>query len=105
MLRDGLFINFPRPDICIGQHVLPLASGMVGHNSGIIMLASINIDVRLFGRGGHGSSPQVTVDPVVMASSLVMKLQTIRSRELAGDLPSSYHGRICQCWCETQRHS
>ena len=88
MLRDGLFINFPRPDICIGQHVLPLASGMVGHNSGIIMLASINIDVRLFGRGGHGSSPQVTVDPVVMASSLVMKLQTIRSRELAGDVPA-----------------
>ncbi|MGA7897555.1 MAG: amidohydrolase [Nitrososphaeraceae archaeon] len=88
MLRDGLFINFPRPDICIGQHVLPLASGMVGHNSGIIMLASINIDVRLFGMGGHGSSPQVTVDPVVMASSLVMKLQTIRSRELAGDVPA-----------------
>ena len=88
LLRDGLFINFPRPDICIGQHVLPLASGMVGHNSGIIMLASINIDVRLFGMGGHGSSPQVTVDPVVMASSLVMKLQTIRSRELAGDVPA-----------------
>ena len=88
MLRDGLFTNFPRPDICLGQHVLPLASGMVGHNSGIIMLASINIDVRLFGRGGHGSSPQVTVDPVVMASSLVMKLQTIRSRELAGDVPA-----------------
>jgi amidohydrolase len=88
MLRDGLFTNFPRPDICLGQHVLPLASGMVGHNSGIIMLASINIDVRLFGRGGHGSSPQVTVDHVIMASSLVMKLQTIRSRELAGDVPA-----------------
>ena len=52
------------------------------------MLASINIDVMLFGRGGHGPSPQVTVDPVVMASSLVMKLQTIRSRELTGDVPA-----------------
>ena len=88
MLRDGLFTKFPRPDICLGQHVLPLASDMLGHNSGIIMGASINIDVRLFGRGGHGSSPQVTIDPVVMASSLIMKLQTIRSRELAGDVPA-----------------
>src|SRR3954447_7092984 len=88
MLRDGLFTKFPRPDICLGQHVLPLASDMLGHNSGIIMVASINIDVRLFGRGGHGSSPQVTIDPVVMASSLIMKLQTIRSRELAGDVPA-----------------
>jgi hippurate hydrolase len=88
MLRDGLFTKFPRPDICLGQHVLPLASDMLGHNSRIIMVASINIDVRLFGRGGHGSSPQVTIDPVVMASSLIMKLQTIRSRELAGDVPA-----------------
>src|SRR6185437_16061533 len=68
MLRDGLFTKFPRPDICLGQHVLPLASDMLGHNSRIIMVASINIDVRLFGKGGHGSPPQVTIDPVVMAS-------------------------------------
>ena len=46
MLRDGLFTKFPRPDICLGQHVLPLASDMLGHNSGIIMVASINIDVE-----------------------------------------------------------
>jgi len=88
MLRDGLFKRFPRPDICLGQHVLPLAAGMVGHNSGVIMSASINVDVRLFGRGGHGSTPQVAIDPVIMASSLIMKLQTIRSRELAGDVPA-----------------
>lgn len=88
MLRDGLFTRFPRPDVCLGQHVLPLAAGMVGHNSGVIMSASIDIDVRLFGKGGHGSMPQVAVDPVVMASSLIMKLQTIRSRELAGDVPA-----------------
>ena len=66
----------------------PLAAGMVGHNSGVIMSASININIKLFGKGGHGSLPQVAVDPVVMASSLVMKLQTIRSRELAGDIPA-----------------
>jgi amidohydrolase len=88
MLRDGLFTRFPRPDVCLGQHVLPLAAGMVGHNSGVIMSASINVDLRLFGKGGHGSMPQVAVDPVIMASSLIMKLQTIRSRELAGDVPA-----------------
>jgi hippurate hydrolase len=61
---------------------------MVGHNAGVIKSASINVDVRLFGMGGHGSVPQVGVDPVIMASSLIMKLQTIRSRELAGDVPA-----------------
>jgi amidohydrolase len=88
MLRDGLFKRFPRPDICLGQHVLPLAAGMIGHNAGVIMSASINVDVRLFGKGGHGSAPQVAIDPVIMASSLIMKLQTVRSRELAGDVPA-----------------
>ncbi len=88
MLRDGLFKRFPPPDICLGQHVLPLAAGMVGHNAGVNNSASINVDVRLFGRGGHSSAPQVAIDPVIMASSLIMKLQTIRSRELAGDVPA-----------------
>jgi hippurate hydrolase len=88
MLNDGLFKRFPRPDLCLGQHVLPLAAGMVGHNSRVIMSASINVDVRLFGKGGHGSAPQVAIDPVIMASSLIMNLQTIRSREIAGDVPA-----------------
>ncbi|HEY6536894.1 MAG TPA: amidohydrolase [Candidatus Nitrosocosmicus sp.] len=88
MLRDGLFKRFPRPDLCLGQHVLPLAAGMVGHNAGVIMSASINVDIKLFGKGGHGSAPQVAIDPVIMASSLIMNLQTIRSREIAGDVPA-----------------
>jgi amidohydrolase len=86
MLKDGLFKRFPRPNLCLGQHVLPLEAGMVGHNAGVIMSASINVDVKLFGKGGHGSAPQVSIDPVIMASSLIMKLQTIRSRELAGNV-------------------
>jgi len=69
MLQDGLFKRFPRPALCLGQHVLPLAAGMVGHNAGVILSASINVDVRLFGKGGHGSAPQVAIDPVIMASS------------------------------------
>jgi amidohydrolase len=88
MLKDGLFKRFPRPDLCLGQHVLPLAAGMVGHNAGVILSASVNVDVRLFGKGGHGSAPEVSIDPVIMASSLIMNLQTIRSRELAGNVPA-----------------
>src|SRR5215471_18495536 len=88
MLRDGLFKRFPRPDICLGQHVTPLAAGTIGHNAGVFLSASINVDVRLFGKGGRGSEPELTVDPVIMASSLIMKLQTIRSRELQGDVPA-----------------
>lgn len=86
MLRSGLFTNFPRPDIYLGQHVMPLAAGTVGHNSGVALSASINVDITLIGKGGHGSLPHVAIDPVVMASPLIMKLQTIRSRELAGDV-------------------
>jgi hippurate hydrolase len=52
------------------------------------MSASIHISARLFEKGGYGSSPQVAIDPVVMALSLVMNLQTLRSRELAGDVPA-----------------
>jgi amidohydrolase len=70
MLRDGLFKRFPRPDICLGQHVLPLAAGTVGHNAGVIMSASINVDVRLFGKGGHGSAPQLAVDPGMNADDI-----------------------------------
>lgn len=88
MLNDGLFKRFPRPDLCIGQHVLPLAAGMIGHNDGVIMSSSIDVDIILYGQGGHGSLPQVSIDTVIMASSLITKLQTIRSRELGGNIPA-----------------
>ena len=68
---------------------------MVGHNAGVIMSASINVDVRLFGKGGHGSAPQVSIDPIIMASSLIMKLQTIRSRRAGRRRSCSDHNRIC----------
>lgn len=61
---------------------------MVGHNAGVIMSASINVDVKLFDKGGHGSAPQVTIDRVIMDPSLIMNLQTIRSHEIMGDVPA-----------------
>ncbi|MFF5767737.1 amidohydrolase [Streptomyces tanashiensis] len=81
MIEDGFLERFPRADICLGQHVAPAPAGFVGTRPGPVMAASDSLRVRLFGRGGHGSTPESTIDPVVMAAAVVMRLQTIVSRE------------------------
>ncbi|NRQ37023.1 amidohydrolase [Nonomuraea sp. NN258] len=83
MVNDGLFSRFPRPDVVLGQHVGPTPVGSIGHRAGLIMSAATNVDVRIFGRGGHGSAPELCVDPVVTAAYLVTRLQSIVSREFA----------------------
>jgi hippurate hydrolase len=83
MIADGIFERFGRPDVCLGQHVMPLPAGHVGLRAGTTMAASDSFRVRLFGRGGHGSMPQATVDPVVMAAATVMRLQTVVARTVA----------------------
>ncbi|NUR88924.1 MAG: amidohydrolase [Nonomuraea sp.] len=87
MLRDGLFDRFPRPDVALGQHVGPAPAGSIGHRAGLIMSAAVNVDIRIFGRGGHGASPELCVDPVVTAAYLVTRLQTVVSREIAATEP------------------
>ncbi|MGQ4515346.1 amidohydrolase [Streptomyces sp. DW26H14] len=82
MLADGFADRFPRPEVCLGQHVAPFPFGMAATRPGAVMAASDTLVVRLFGRGGHGSTPESTVDPVVMAASVVLRLQTIVSREV-----------------------
>lgn len=82
MLADGFRDRFPKPDICLGQHVGPFPTGVALTRPGPLMAASDSYRVRLFGRGGHGSSPESTVDPVVMAAAVVLRLQTIVSREV-----------------------
>jgi len=82
MIADGVLDRFPRPDIVLGQHVTPLPVGKVGVRPGTQMAASDGLTVTLLGRGGHGSRPHATIDPVVMAASTVMRLQTIVSREV-----------------------
>ena len=83
MIDDGLFDRFPRPDVVLGQHVLPPPAGTVSYRPGTTQAASDSLEIRMFGRGGHGSMPESTVDPVVMAASTVLRLQTIVSREIA----------------------
>ncbi|KAA9106379.1 amidohydrolase [Microbacterium rhizomatis] len=82
MIADGVLDRFSRPDIVLGQHVTPLPAGVIGVRPGTQMAASDGLTVTLFGRGGHGSRPHSTIDPVVMAAATVMRLQTIVSREV-----------------------
>jgi hippurate hydrolase len=69
--------------VVLGQHVMVGAAGDVAGRTGTITSAADSLQIRLFGRGAHGSMPQASIDPVVMAAATVMRLQTIVSREIA----------------------
>jgi hippurate hydrolase len=84
MVADGLFERLGRPDVVLGQHVGPMPAGMVGLHPGAAFATSDSIKVILYGKGGHGSRPEACVDPIVMAAAIVMRLQTIVAREVAG---------------------
>jgi hippurate hydrolase len=83
MIDDGLLQRFPTPVVVLGQHVMVGAAGTIAGSAGPITSAADSLQIRLFGRGAHGSMPQASVDPVVMAASTVLRLQTIVSREVA----------------------
>lgn len=83
MIDDGLFTRFPKPDVVLGQHVMVGPAGTVAGSAGPITSAADSLQIRLFGRGAHGSMPQASVDPIVMAAAIVLRLQTIVSREVA----------------------
>ena len=83
MIEDGMVKRFPKPDVTLAQHVMPLSAGQIGWRNGTMLSAGDSWEVKLFGRGAHGSMPQKSIDPVVMAASAVMRLQTVVSREVA----------------------
>jgi amidohydrolase len=83
MVEDGLFERFGKPDVVLAQHVGPLPAGMIAHGSGPLMAASDSVKVTLFGRGGHGSAPEIAIDPVLMAAHVVVRLQGIVAREIS----------------------
>ncbi|MDI3385445.1 amidohydrolase [Streptomyces sp. B-S-A8] len=85
MIDDGFLDRFPRADVCLAQHVAPAPAGLVALRPGTMTAASDALAVRLHGRGGHGSAPAATVDPVVMAAAVVLRLQTVVSREVDPD--------------------
>ena len=82
VLRDGLYSNFPKPDFAIALHdSAEIETGKVGYVPGYAMASSTAVDIKIRGLGGHGSKPEATKDPVVVAAQVVMALQTIISRE------------------------
>lgn len=83
MIEDGLFARFP-VDAVYGMHNMPgLDLGTFYFADGDVMAAVDNWEIKITGKGGHGSMPELTIDPVVAGSSLVMALQTIVSRNVA----------------------
>jgi amidohydrolase len=82
MLRDGLYTKFPKPDYTIALHdSADLEAGKVGYTPGYALASSTAVDIKIRGLGGHGSKPESTKDPVVLAAEVIMALQTIVSRE------------------------
>lgn len=84
MIDDGLFERFGRPDVVLGQHVTALPAGFLALHPGPASAASDSLRITLVGQGGHGSRPESSVDPVVMAAATILRLQTVVSREVAG---------------------
>ena len=82
MLADDLYTRFPKPDFALALHdSAEYPAGTVTYCPGYAMASSTSVDVVIRGLGGHGSQPQATKDPVVIASQVVLALQTIISRE------------------------
>ena len=82
MLDDGLFTRFPRPDYALAFHdVSGLAAGVIAYAAGPAMANVDSIDMEVRGIGGHGAAPHTTKDPIVLAAAIVMRLQTLVSRE------------------------
>jgi hippurate hydrolase len=82
MLADGLYTRFPKPNYVLSFHdsaILP--AGVIGVTPGYTTASVDNVDITVKGVGGHGASPQSTKDPIVLASRIVLSLQTLVSRE------------------------
>ena len=84
MVDDGLTSKVPTPVVALGQHVLTKpAAGEVGTTAGPILSTGASVRVKVYGTGSHGSMPHLGVDPVVLSSAIVTRLQTIVARELS----------------------
>ena len=83
MIEDGFLTRFPKPDVGVALHVGNLLpAGKVGIAPGILDANADSLRVTIYGKGGHGSAPQTTIDPIVIAAKTILSLQTIASREV-----------------------
>lgn len=83
-INDGLFTRFPKPDYALAFHINPeLESGKIGLVGGPVFAGVKTVEITVFGKGGHGAYPEKCIDPIVIASRIVLDLQTIVSREIS----------------------
>jgi len=88
MIKEGVLEN-PRPKSIIGQHVMPLIdAGQVGFREGMYMASADEIYLTVKGKGGHAALPEHNIDPVLIASHIIVSLQQIISRNCAPKIPS-----------------
>ncbi|OQE46758.1 hypothetical protein PENCOP_c001G01513 [Penicillium coprophilum] len=111
MLDDGLYDKIPKPDLVLAQHVMRMRAGTVNLRAGPLLTAADAFDVRVFGRGGHGSAPHTTIDPIVLGAAIVTRLQTIVSREVTpgklavvtcGSIHSGHSSNIIPAYLDLQ---
>lgn len=83
MIQDGLYERFPKPDYALAFHVTSqLPSGMIVIPKGLAYSSSDSLDITVRGVGAHGASPHKGIDPVLVASAIVVNLQSIVSRTI-----------------------
>ncbi len=83
-IETGLFTKFPIPDYALAYHINPeLESGKIGLVSGPVFAGEKSVEITVFGIGGHGAYPEKCIDPIVIASRIVLDIQTIVSREIS----------------------
>jgi amidohydrolase len=88
MIRDGVLEN-PQPQSIIGQHVFPLLpAGKIGVREGMYMASADELYLKVIGKGGHGAAPELTIDPIVIASHIIIALQQIISRNASPKQPT-----------------
>ena len=89
MLRAGLYAKFPKPDYVLALHdSAGIPAGTVSWHAGPLLAGADSVDITVRGYGGHGAAPQVSKDPIVIASEIVVILQTVVSREMDPQLPT-----------------
>lgn len=88
MIKEGVLEN-PRPTSIIGQHVMPLVPvGKIGFREGMYMASCDEIYLTVIGKGGHGAAPELAIDPIVIASHIIIALQQVISRNASPKQPT-----------------
>jgi amidohydrolase len=83
MVKEGVLTRDPKPEVIFGQHVLSgWEAGEVGYRAGAMLASADDVEITVQGKGAHGASPWNGVDPIVVASQIVLGLQTIASRQM-----------------------